>query len=219
MSEISTSERSRNMKSFKKIVTAHYKRMKKATNRRQFSGSARSELMDKAMITIVFDFVHAYGVVISSVKVKSILRIMEQSNYGKSGQIPSDVANAFGDKHRDMLEVVTGRWWTHLVAICVDKSEASLEYIPNIKSVLGAIVKSINKFKVCMWCQTASLIYEWKAAGNHGTVAIIVSSDRSLMGDEYYMVWGTSIRPFVRYIHQYHTCQPISLCSYRRLNL
>eukprot|EP01083_Nonionella_stella_P001263 3687_1 len=178
----------KSFKSFQRITTAQYKRMKDKTFRK-FSREDVKLLINDQMMRILFDFMHTYFTAISTSKINAISRIILNSNYGKSDQMPTEVSKAFmKDKRKDLLAKVNGHWWDHIVAICVDKQSKSLRYVSKISAILLNIVQTADAFKV--WFETARLIYDWRSAGHHGTVVMIASSNETVSSDMFMEIVG-----------------------------
>eukprot|EP01083_Nonionella_stella_P318631 1165697_1 len=178
----------KSFKSFQRITTAQYKRMKDKTFRK-FSREDVKLLINDQMMRILFDFMHTYFTAISTSKINAISRIILNSNYGKSDQMPTEVSKAFmKDKRKDLLAKVNGHWWDHIVAICVDKQSKSLRYVSKISAILLNIQQTADAFKV--WFETARLIYDWRSAGHHGTVVMIASSNETVSSDMFMEIVG-----------------------------
>eukprot|EP01083_Nonionella_stella_P223218 795744_1 len=170
-------------KAFKKIVNAHYKRIKKAAAPREFLSDERQALSESPMMHITFAFIRAYFATITSTQISSISDILQHSHYGNSAHIPRDLVDAFSAEVADVLSLLTGDWWDHVPKVCLERKEDSLRFIRPVKAIVQNVADSIQGFK--LWFSISRTIYDWRSAGNHGAVAIIVSSNSAFMTDSF----------------------------------
>eukprot|EP01083_Nonionella_stella_P073140 197532_1 len=165
---------------FKQIVVAHYNE-----NMTRFSTQRVKaiNLADKAMLKISFAFIYSYCSQINRAKILSVLEIVKDLNSktnANNAQIRKSLQIVAQDMEA-MLTTLDADGWVQRFRIqeFVGQKIKPVTSVAcaDMKHLFAQIADALSDYK--MPFMIARIIFDWRCAGHHGTVAIVQSTHKA----------------------------------------